>query len=152
MLRHEDKIDAYSNASPLPSSALLAEGPQNTGSNKAFSRVCAKSHRVRKGIQERVFKVKHLGGNSADIISLLRSSEVCQGEIVSWRQNLFMLWRKKVKVAQSCPTLCNPMDYTVHGILQARILEWVAYRFFKGSSQPRDQTGVTCIAGEFFTS
>ena len=44
----------------------------------------------------------------------------------------------KVKVAQSCPTLCHPMDYTVHGILQARILEWVAVPFSKGSSQPRD--------------
>ena len=46
----------------------------------------------------------------------------------------------KVKVAQSCPTLCNPMDYTVHGILQARILEWVAFPFSRGSSQPRDWT------------
>ena len=44
----------------------------------------------------------------------------------------------KVKVAQSRLTLCNPMDYTVCGILQARILEWVAFLFFKGSSQPRD--------------
>ena len=35
----------------------------------------------------------------------------------------------KVKVAQSCPTPCNPMDYTVHGILQARILEWIAFPF-----------------------
>ena len=43
----------------------------------------------------------------------------------------------KVKVAQSCPTLCNP--YTVHGILQARILEWVAFPFSRGSSQSRDQ-------------
>ena len=43
----------------------------------------------------------------------------------------------KVKVAQSCPTLCDPMDYTVHGILQARILEWVAVPFSMGSSQPR---------------
>ena len=40
----------------------------------------------------------------------------------------------KVKVAQSCPTLCDPMDYSVHGILQARILEWVAYPFSRGSS------------------
>ena len=40
----------------------------------------------------------------------------------------------KVKVAQSCPTLCNTMDYTVHGILQARILEWVAFPFSRGSS------------------
>ena len=44
----------------------------------------------------------------------------------------------KVKVAQSCLTLCDTMDYTVHGILQARILEWVAVPFFRGSSQPRD--------------
>ena len=42
---------------------------------------------------------------------------------------------EKVKVAQSCPTLCDPMDYTVHGILQARILEWVAFPFSRGSSQ-----------------
>ena len=58
----------------------------------------------------------------------------------------------KVKVAQSCPTLSDPMDYTVHGILQAIILEWVAVPFSRGSSQPRDQTQVSCIAGRFFTS
>ena len=58
----------------------------------------------------------------------------------------------KVKVAQSCPTLCDSVDYTVHGILQARILEWVAFPFSRGSSQPRDQTQVSCIAGRFFTS
>ena len=57
-----------------------------------------------------------------------------------------------VKVTQSCPTLCNPMDYTVHGILQARILEWVAVPFTRGSSQPRDRTQVSHIAGGFFTS
>ena len=58
----------------------------------------------------------------------------------------------KVKVAQPCLTLCNPMDYTVHGILQARILEWVAFPFSWGSSQPRDRTQVFHIAGRFFTS
>ena len=58
----------------------------------------------------------------------------------------------KVKVAQSCPTLGNPMNYTVHGILQDRILEWVAFPFSRGSSQPRDWTQVSCIAGRFFTS
>ena len=57
-----------------------------------------------------------------------------------------------VEVAQSCLTLCNPLDYTVHGILQARILEWVAFPFFRGSSQPRDQTQVSHIAGGFFIS
>ena len=57
----------------------------------------------------------------------------------------------KVKVARSCPTLGDPMDYTIHGI-QARILEWVAFPFSRGSSQPRDKTHVSCIAGGFFTS
>ena len=42
-----------------------------------------------------------------------------------------------VKVSQSCPTLCDPVDYTAHGILQARILEWVAFPFSRESSQPR---------------
>ena len=58
----------------------------------------------------------------------------------------------KVKVTQLCPALCNPIDYTFHGILQARILEWVAFPFFRGSSQPRNQTQVSCIAGGSFTS
>ena len=44
----------------------------------------------------------------------------------------------KVKVAQLCLTLCDPKDYTVHEILQARILEWVALPFSRGSSQPSD--------------
>ena len=58
----------------------------------------------------------------------------------------------KVKAAQSCPTLCDPMDYKVQGILQARILGWVAFPFSRGSSQWRDQTQVSHIAGRFFTS
>ena len=58
----------------------------------------------------------------------------------------------KVKAAQLCLTLYNPVDYRVHGILQARILEWVAFPFSRGSSQPRDQTQVSLIAGRFFTS
>ena len=58
----------------------------------------------------------------------------------------------KVKVIQWCPTLCDPTDYTVHGILQARILEWVAFLFSRGSSQPRDRTQVSRTAGGFLTS
>ena len=61
-------------------------------------------------------------------------------------------WGLEVKVAQSCPTLGDPTDYTVHGILQARILEWVAVPFSRGSSQPRDRTQVSRITGRFFTS
>ena len=57
----------------------------------------------------------------------------------------------EVKVYQSRPTLCDPMDYIVHGILHARILEWVAFPFYRGSSQPRDRTQVSCFAGGFFT-
>ena len=57
-----------------------------------------------------------------------------------------------MKVTQLCPTLCDPMDYTVHGILQARTLEWVAFPFSRESSQPKDQIQVSCIAGKFFTS
>ena len=57
-----------------------------------------------------------------------------------------------MKVAQSCLTLCDPMDYTVHGILQARILEWVAFHISRRSCQPRDRAQVSLIAGGFFTS
>ena len=48
--------------------------------------------------------------------------------------------------------LCDLMDYTVHGILQARIMEWVAFPFSRGSSQPRDRSQNSCIADGFFTS
>ena len=62
----------------------------------------------------------------------------------------------KVFIAQSCSTLCDPMacslpGSSVHGILQARILEWVAIPFSRGSSQPRDRSQVFCTAGRFFT-
>ena len=49
-------------------------------------------------------------------------------------------------------TLCDPIGYTVRGILQTRILEWVAFPFSRGSSQPRDRTQVSHIVGSFFTS
>ena len=67
---------------------------------------------------------------------------------------LFLLLNLKVKmeVTQSCPTLHDPTAYTVHGILQARILEWVAFPLSRGSSRPRNQTRVSCIAGRFFTN
>ena len=58
----------------------------------------------------------------------------------------------KMKVTQSCLTLCDPMDHTVHGILQARVLEWVVFPFSRGSFQPRDGIQVSRIAGGFFTS
>ena len=74
------------------------------------------------------------------------------------RQGLCIVWRWgnsfpikclrywKVKVTQSCLTLCDPMDCTVHGILLAKILEWVVFPFSRGSSQPRDRTQVSRIS------
>ena len=55
------------------------------------------------------------------------------------------------EVAQSCPTLCNLPGFSVHGIFQAKILEWVAISFSRGSTWPRDWTQVSCIAGWCFT-
>ena len=62
----------------------------------------------------------------------------------------------KVLVVQSCPTLCDHTNCSlpsssVYGILQARIMKWVAIPFSRGSSQPRDRTWVSCIRGRFFT-
>ena len=61
--------------------------------------------------------------------------------------NFSMSLKVKVKVAQSCLTLCDPTVYAVHGILQPRILKWVAFPFSRGSSQPRDQTQVSRTTG-----
>ena len=60
------------------------------------------------------------------------------------------------EVAQSCLTLCDPMDYSlsgfsIDGIFQARVLEWIAISFSRGSSWPRNRTQVSCIAGRHFT-
>ena len=62
---------------------------------------------------------------------------------------------KESEVAQSCLTLCDPMDcslpdFSIRGILEARVLQWVAISFSR-SSQPRDRTQVSCIAGRCFT-
>ena len=62
-----------------------------------------------------------------------------------------------LKSLQSCLTLCNPMDYipigsSVHGILKARILEWVVMLSSRGSSRPRDRTRDSCITDRFFTT
>ena len=67
-----------------------------------------------------------------------------------------MLMKSESEVTQSFPTLCDPMDcsppgFSVHGIFQARVLEWVAISFSRGSSPPRDRTLVSCIAGRCFT-
>ena len=77
----------------------------------------------------------------------------------SWRLDPTYWWKRKVKVwvVQLCPTLCNSMDCSppsssVRGISQARILEWLAISFSRGSFWPRDWTWVSCLAGGFFTT
>ena len=85
----------------------------------------------------------------------------CMNWLQPWHMNIiaspnvWVLKKCHVLVTQLCLTLCNPMDCSppgssVHGILQARILEWVAIRFFRGSSWPRDRTQVSHIAGRYF--
>ena len=55
-------------------------------------------------------------------------------------------------VTKSCPNSCNPMDCCLPGSFQARIREWVAVSFSRGSSRSRDWTRVSCLAGRFFTT
>ena len=80
-----------------------------------------------------------------------------QNSVIQWNF-LFSYFQgeSESEVTQSCPTLCDPVDYnppgsSVHGILQARILEWVAISFSRGSSGPRDQTQIFHTADRFFT-
>ena len=73
-----------------------------------------------------------------------------------WSGHIILFMHVNVLVAQLCPTLCNPMECSppvssIHEILQARILKWIAIPFFRGSSQCRDRTLVSCIVGRFFT-
>ena len=67
-----------------------------------------------------------------------RQGNIGRGPTVPWGQAKAWPLIMKVKVAQSCLTLYDPVDYTVHGILQARILEWGAFPVSRGSSQPKD--------------
>ena len=66
---------------------------------------------------------------------------------------VFLWWLHVSKLlSHACPTLWDPMVYTVREILPARILEWIAVPFTRGSSQPRDRTQISHIVGRFFTS
>ena len=94
------------------------------------------------------------------LISLIRSYLFLLLFQLLWETDqsliLFLSEKKRKLVSQSCPTLCHPVDCSllgssVHGIFQARILEWIAISLSRGSSQPRDQTPVSCITGRFFT-
>ena len=96
------------------------------------------------------------------ILNVLIAHTHINGNCVRWWMwsfyygNHLATYEVKVLVAQSCLTLWDPMDCSppgsfVHGILQARILEWVAILFSRRSPRPRDQTRVSCMSGRFFT-
>ena len=89
-----------------------------------------------------------------NIVNILAVGSGC-GDLSEWSDT--SLKYGSGLVTKSCLTVCDRMDYSlpgssVHGILQARTLEWVAISFSRGSSQPRNQTQVSCIAGRFFTN
>ena len=75
---------------------------------------------------------------------------------IEWRDSPCTEIKSESEVAQSCPVLCDTMNCSlwgssVHAIFQARVLEWVAFPFSRGSSWPRDQTRVSCITDRRFT-
>ena len=84
------------------------------------------------------------GGNLCTSLSILLASKSALKNRV--------LVSVKVKRSLSRVWLCDPVDYTIHGVLQARILQWVAFPFSRRSSQSRDRTQVSLIAGGFFTN
>ena len=88
---------------------------------------------------------------------LSKNLSIFPSYLICWYKVVYDIPLCVCSVAQSCLTLCNPMDCSppgssVHGILQARVLEWVAVSFSRGSSQPSDQTRVSCSAVGVFTT
>ena len=93
------------------------------------------------------------GRTESDTTDATQQQQQQQAWQATWNQGYLEEWQysagvMKVKVAQLCLTLCDPMDYTVHGILQDRILEWGAISFSRGSSQPRDWTQSPTLPGD----
>ena len=93
------------------------------------------------------------------LLPFIPSQYIFKKAQATWRGHVWVsgqrLWPGLSEVTQSCPTLCNPMycslpGSSLHGILQARVLEWVAISFSRGSSQPRDRTQVSRIPGRRF--
>ena len=131
--------------------------PRDTNRSETFLGLCNECHAV-----------GYTGPGHRLLSSTLKGSEAQKPFVfvISWWQEIGFIqppWpsvsfnERESEVAQSCPTLCDPMDcsppdFSVHGIFQARVLEWVAISFSRGSSQPRNQTRVSRAAGRCFTS
>ena len=98
-------------------------------------------------------------GQMATLASPLMESLLSLWVEAIFLRALSLLNKKKAKglVAQSCLTLCHPVDctlpgFSVHGILQARILEWVAISFFRGSHRPKDKPGSPALQADYLPS
>ena len=134
------------------------------------SLVCTRTQRQEQWPHKRLARIclwvsRNLGWRLRSVVACCRVWGTECGSAVHgtfWRRSPLsslpvpFLWILNCEVPQSCPTLCDAMDCSlpgssVHGIFQVRILEWVTISFSRGSSQPRHQTWVSCIAGRHFT-
>ena len=98
------------------------------------------------------FKVLSRGGKEKTAAYFFSNRNICRRRLTEMSN----IQHIDIEVPQSCPILWDPMDYSlpgssVHGIFQARVLEWVAISFCRRSSQTRDRTQVSCIVGRCFT-
>ena len=119
----------------------------------SLSQVCTAARREGRMVHLRISKTKSSYESTLRSFPQKNTGYRIGEKYKDWKD---MLGKVKMLVTQSCLTLCNPMDCSltgssVHGILQARILEWFSMTSSRGSSQPRDWTHVAHIAGRFFT-
>ena len=96
--------------------------------------------------------------SNQSILKEINPKYLLEGQMLKLKLQYFghRIWRAHWQVVPSCPNLCDPMDCSlpgssVHGIFQARVLEWVAISFSRGSSWPRDRTRISHIVGRCFT-
>ena len=118
------------------------EKERYTHPNAEFQRIARRDKKAFLSDQCKEIEENHRMGNTRHLFKKIRDTKGT-------------FHASESEAAQSCPTLCDPMDCSLpgsslHGILQARVLEWVAISFSRGSSWPRDRTLVSCIAGRHF--
>ena len=132
------------------------EAESSTGramSSQDCGSIWPRSHNMAKETSDQT-RVPVFTFSSACVIHGAAKSQTRLSNWTDWLTDC--LWLVRVLAVQSCPTLCDPMDCSppgssVHGILQAKILEWVVIPFSRASSWPRDLTRVFHIADKFFT-
>ena len=118
-------------------------GPSISGVESGGEADFVSEAQLRRQLHAFEFDLLHLSRQCSSLDQSRAGRQSCEAQ----RQGSYRNLRVCMLVAQSCMTLCDPMDcsllgYSVHGILQARILEWVAISFSKGSSQPGSKLGL----------